>query len=235
MEEQEQVGRDSQAAVAEAEPESPDATVGDGENGAGDAQEGDGASPASSRMTALAAQAREQRGDGVITVAEATAAEEDELREAAAAGEELEDPDWEKVQDWLLSDQVDVTIRRLDLKVGGTDKDPVFLPWIIKAIPIEVIRQAEREARGNPNRAQRRGAAQQQAAQYDELRANLRIIVEGTHLPDIKKVAVEQGIGDPTELLRRKLAYRPGLIARVAGEILNLSGFDDADVRAAEN
>jgi hypothetical protein len=141
-----------------------------------------------------------------------------------------DEADLETVQEWLLSDEAEVNTRKLRVRLGGPDDNPIIAPWFIRAIGIDVIRSAEREAAG-ANRAARRG----QTAQYDELRANLRIVVEGTHTPDLKELAQQKGLRDPATLVERKFKYRPGVIAQIAGEIMALSGFDQEDVRAAGN
>lgn len=142
-------------------------------------------------------------------------------------------PDLDDIQaatDWLLSDTTQVNTKKLEIRVGGSDENPVYVGWVIRAIDVNVIRAAEREAMGN--RASRRAAAD---TGYDELKANLRVVAEGTVEPDVKALAQGQGMRDPTSLLRRRFSFRSGVLASIAAEIMALSGFDADDVRAAGN
>lgn len=158
-----------------------------------------------------------------------------ESRDALATGS-ADEADLETITEWLLSDQTEVNTRRLRIRLGGSDEQPLFAAWFIQAIGIDTIRSAEREAAG-ANRAQRRGQQQQ----YDELKANLRIVAVGTAAvgapngPTLVALAQQKGLRDPVTLIEQKFVKRPGLIAQIAGEIMALSGFDADDVRAAGN
>jgi hypothetical protein len=193
--------------------------------------EGEEAAPGG-HLAELGRKAREMResDDSDVLIVDDDALE---AREAAASGNASED-DWDSVTEWLLGDTVEAMTRKLSIRVGGTDDEPRMMPWIIKAIPIDVIRMAERDATGNQQGQQRRRRPAG-APRYDELKANLRVIVEGTVKPDLKQAAQEAGIADPTVLLQRRLAMRVGVVAQIAGEIMSLSGFDESDVQAAGN
>jgi hypothetical protein len=138
------------------------------------------------------------------------------------------DEDVATATEWLLSDEQVVNTRKMRVRLGGSDDAPVMGGWVIRAIGVDVIRSAEREAQGN--RQQRR-----QGQEYDELKANLRVVAEGTIEPDLKAIARQKGIADATVLLRQRFQYRSGVIAQIAGEIMSLSGFDFEDVKAAGN
>jgi hypothetical protein len=138
------------------------------------------------------------------------------------------DEDVATATEWLLSDEQVVNTRKMRVRLGGSDDEPVMGGWVIRAIGVDVIRSAEREAQGN--RQQRR-----QGQEYDELKANLRVVAEGTIEPDLKAIARQKGIADATVLLRQRFQYRSGVIAQIAGEIMSLSGFDFEDVKAAGN
>lgn len=216
----EQIAADQALARAGRPPEAlggPPAPVTDG------AENGEGDEPVEPQRSGHMAKVANAERPDVLAVEDEYA----DARERAAAGVAAED-DWEAVTEWLLSDTSDVITRKLMLRVGGGDDDPQILPWIIRAVGIDVIRTAEREAAGN--RQQRRDGQG-----YDELKANLRIVVEGTVRPDLKPLARGKGLADATVLVQRRFAYRPGLIAQIAGEIMSVSGFDADDVRAAGN
>jgi hypothetical protein len=158
-----------------------------------------------------------------------------EARDNVLAGSK-DEADLETVTEWLLSDDAEVNTRKLTVRLGGSDDRPVIAAWYIRAIGIDTIRSAEREASG-AGKPQRRGQAQQ----YDELAANLRIVTEGTAAigapdgPDLKALAKQKGIADGVILLERRFRFRPGAIAQIAGEVMALSGFDQSDVQAAGN
>jgi hypothetical protein len=149
----------------------------------------------------------------------------DKLRDGVPTDEE----DLAAATEWLLSDEQTVNTRKLRIRVGGSDEDPLYVGWVIKAIGVDVIRSAEREASG-ANRAARRAGSQ-----YDELKANLRIVAQGTVAPDVAAAANAKGMRDPASWLERKFRYRSGVLTQIAGEIMSLSGFDAEDVKAAGN
>lgn len=156
---------------------------------------------------------------------------EDEHREAMdRVGEgRADEDDVSAATEWLLADEQQVNTRKLRVRLGGSDDNPLESDWIIRAIGVDVIRAAEREATGN--RAQRRSPD----GGYDELKANLRVVAEGTVSPDLKDLARQRGFADPVVLLRQRFQYRSGVLTQIAGEVMSLSGFDGEDVRAAGN
>jgi hypothetical protein len=173
------------------------------------------------RRIASAAQAAREEGDVVV------ADEEDRgsvKRVAAGRGDE---DDVAVTTEWLLADEQQVNTRKLMVRLGGSDDNPVNGPWIIRAIDTNVIRSAEREAAGDNRAARRAGSG------YDELKANLRVVAEGTVVPDLKQLARQKGLADPVILLRQRFQFRVGVITALAAEIMALSGFDQDDVRAA--
>jgi Phage XkdN-like tail assembly chaperone protein, TAC len=147
----------------------------------------------------------------------------------AAKGQNLSPEDRSEALDWFLSedpDGIEAETRTLDLNFG-TQADPQWVPWTVQAVGIDEMRAIRRRA---TNRAERRRGA----AEFDEYRVNLEMIVTATVDPDIKKAAAIQGIADPAEALRIRLQKRPGFIAQIAAEIMSLSGFDEDDVKEAD-
>lgn len=69
----------------------------------------------------------------------------------------------------------------------------------------------------------------------DEMEANLRIVVEGLIDPDLKDPAMltvrGQKYMDPADALKARFAFKPGLIDQLAGKIVQVSGYDDSDVK----
>jgi hypothetical protein len=65
----------------------------------------------------------------------------------------------------------------------------------------------------------------------DPMKANLGIASEGTIKPDLKAIADGIGTQDVGEVLKRRMAHKPGLIDQIASEVLTVSGYNDDDVR----
>lgn len=183
------------------------------------------------RMAAAAAEGARELGEGQLI------ASDDPVREALTrlADDTPTAEDMALGLEWLLSDQQEVNTRELKVRAGGPDDKPVFLSWIIRAANTDEIRQAEREGEGVANRAQRRS---QEPVEADQVRANLRLIctatmqVNGEPLGDLARKA---GHADPAVWLRKRFHYRAGLIPAMAGQVMDLSGFAQDDVRAVGN
>lgn len=188
-------------------------------------QEGPGA-----RMAAAAAEAAKALPEGDLIAAA------NPVRDAMKrlADDKMTEEDMALGLDWLLSDEQEVNTRELKVRAGGADDAPVYLSWIIRAANTDEIRQAEREGEG-ANRAQRRG---QEAAEADQVRANLRLICTATIQVNGKplgELSNSKGIRDPAVWLRNRFHYRAGLIPALAGQVMELSGFAQDDVRAVGN
>jgi hypothetical protein len=184
---------------------------------------------AARRMAERAAQHRADDADDVSVVGDEYRDSVERVRSSTDRSKPSQD-DIAAATEWLLSDEQVVNTRKLRVRVGGSDEEPVYVGWVIGAIDVNVIRMAEREAMGS-NRAQRRDPT----GGYDELKANLRVVAEGTIEPDVKQLAAAQGMRDPTTLLMRRFRFRSGVIANIAAQIMELSGFDTDDVRLAGN
>lgn len=151
---------------------------------------------------------------------------------AARDGRRLSDGEKSSALDWFLNEDpagADET-KKLELNFG-TEEEPSWVDWVIKPVPMEVMRAIRRKA-ANTRLARTTG-------EVDEYRVNLEIVVEGTIDPDIREAArifgeENRGPADPVDALRAKFQNKPGYIAQIAGKIMTLSGFNDEDVREAE-
>ena len=163
----------------------------------------------------------------------------------AAAGKQLQAPEAQRALDFFLSEEGQAVLEEevthtLVLNFGGpTDEDwrvidpdrpPRKILWTIKPVEETVITRIFREAAGagGQNRAQGRRAR----GPADE-NTNLRIVAAGTADPAPEAVAQATGIADPTTAFKAWFRRKPGLITQVADAILDLSGFNDDDVRDA--
>lgn len=129
---------------------------------------------------------------------------------------------------WFMSDAPAPPVTRtFGLNVGRYDEaggvwEDFFVDWTVTAISREKIREIQRMSVP---------ARQRSGGTMDATRANLGIAAEGTTTPDIASIAAQLGTQDLAEVLRRRLAHKAGLIDQIAGEVLTVSGYDDADLR----
>ena len=116
---------------------------------------------------------------------------------------------------------------RLYINVG-TPRRPKKILWVIQALDRHTIRRIEESVTSSRGVQQGRGAS-------PEVRfiTSVRIVVEGTVVPDLKAGAMQIGIGSPHDFLEESLKFKSGLIEQIAGEVYGLSGFDQSDVSDA--
>lgn len=153
--------------------------------------------------------------------------------EAAREGRKLTDGEATSALDWFLNEDPSAAAEETELKElnFGTQDNPKWVPWTIKAVPMETMRSIRKKAQGT--------RLARTTGETDEYRVNLEIVVEGTVDPPIKEATAtlnREGrfSGDPVDALRAKFQPKPGYIAQLAGAIMTLSGFNDEDVRDAE-
>lgn len=174
-------------------------------------------------MEAATAQQEQQQGR------EAEASKDpnhEAVKRVAANARHPEKNDPQDVKDataWFLSneDTGGISTKSFDLNVG-LDRDH-FVTWTVQAIEREKIREIRRMSRPARLRAQQ--------GEVDEMAANLGIAAAGTIEPDLNAIAAQIGSQDSADVLRRRLAHKPGLIDQVAAEVLAVSGYDDDDIR----
>lgn len=151
---------------------------------------------------------------------------------AAMAGEKGRRPTDREVDsatEWFMSDEppegeADLE-HTIELNVGGPDENTEhYVAWTVKPIDLDELRRIRRQA--TSSRAQRRAGGDG----YDEVAANIKTVIAGTVDPDLIGAAREKGT-NPEVLLRGKFRHKPGLLAQLSGQIMALSGYDDADVR----
>lgn len=115
----------------------------------------------------------------------------------------------------------------LIVNVGGVGDARKDIRWKIKALDGPLIRKIRENAESLVRRQGSSGAGATSAG----FNANVRIVIEGSTDPDIKTLARQQGIADPTAMLEVVLQKKQGLIDQIAGSILTLSGYDQDDVQ----
>jgi hypothetical protein len=135
---------------------------------------------------------------------------------------------------WFLDDEEPEFTRTLELNVG-TDEDPKWIPWTIRALDADEIRRLNKQSEGG-NRAGRRGL---NTGERDPDLASRRIVCAATVKPDLVEVAKAKGVqvahGDalwaPMQVLAWRFRAKPGLIIQLANDVFGLSGYDDEDIR----
>jgi hypothetical protein len=175
---------------------------------------------------AAAPPARTRREAVKVAADLATGAQKNgELTEAAA----------ESALEWFMGEEELPVEKVIDVNIGTPDA-PRTLAWTITSIGSDKIEQSRKLAQKGGNRASRRLTTQ--APEIDEVEANARIVVAGTIDPDLREAARRKGApnhpdGDlaAVQLLKHRLRGKPGLIDRIAVEILALSGYDDDDIQ----
>ena len=129
--------------------------------------------------------------------------------------------------EWFLSatDDADLT-HTMQINVGGPN-DPRWLDWTIRPIDGDKLRAIRRRATSK----QRRAAG---LPEFDDMSANIEIMIEGTVSPDLRAAAKSMKMIDPAIGVRTRFSHKPGLVTAIANEILSISGYDDDDVRDLE-
>jgi hypothetical protein len=154
------------------------------------------------------------------------------VKKAAQRGSNLSDEEADAATEWLLSEDPAVApeaTRKLTINVGTAD-EPNEIPWVIRAIDGVVLREIQRST-NNP-RAIRRGGGEP-----DQMEVHARTVVAGTVLPDLAAASRKAAEGRNQTakathvFLAQRFEHKPGLIPQIAAEIMQLSGFDDTDVR----
>lgn len=167
----------------------------------------------------------------------------DAVKEMAVAPPEPKDgriePDEEaKVRDateWLLeafdNPTAEVT-RDLDLNVGSPAA-PVWVKWTIRAVAGDELRRIRARAADTLSENAGRKRSGTLADTQTAYRSNIDIIVAGTAVPDLIRVAAARNVADPGIVIEEAFRSKSGLVEQTAAAIMGLSGYDDEDVRDA--
>jgi hypothetical protein len=153
----------------------------------------------------------------------------DAAARAANGKDKLNDEEQVDALEWFLSD-TDATELTHTFQVNvGTQLKKVWIDWTIKPVDMDRLRAIRRRSAQGGSRRQRA-----QGEQFDEVAANVQIVLEGTIDPDLRAAGKQLGAADPSFAVRGRFAHKPGLLAQIAGEIMSLSGYDDEDVREVD-
>lgn len=124
---------------------------------------------------------------------------------------------------WFMSEK-DANVKAtktIEVDVGATEEH--LVRWRVQAISRERIRQIRNTSRIKRGRGM--------TDDVNDVKANLLIATEGTIEPDLVAIAKEVGAPEPSVVLDKRMAHKPGLIDQIAGTVLEVSGYDDDDIR----
>lgn len=130
--------------------------------------------------------------------------------------------------EWFLSDTEEYLEHEFQINVGSLSKKR-WVTWTVRPVDADKIRRIRRQSQ--PRSAARRG----NTTEFDEVAANIAIVVEGTVIPDVRAAALQKGLRDPADWVRARFQHKPGLLTQIAGEIMSCSGYDDEDVREVDS
>lgn len=154
--------------------------------------------------------------------------------EAAAAGT-ANAKQQQTATDWFMStDAEEVAWAWIDINVAPAGAKEKLVPFKIQVVDRDRIRDLRKQATVEKANG---------TEEIDEMEANLQIAVEGLLEPDLRnkpelRTVRGQEFLDPADALRARFAYKPGIIDQIAGRVVQISGYNDKDVkevRAAGN
>lgn len=156
-----------------------------------------------------------------------------EVERVAQHADQTEPQEKQDALDWFLAeDSGDAVEPTYTIQINvSTDIDhPQWIDWQIKPIPSQRIDYLRRTFSMQPNREQRRRG---QTADLDAARFNAALVFEATVYPDLEQPLRTKGFRDGAELITWRFRGKPLLVDQIAGEILQRSGGDEADLRTA--
>lgn len=147
---------------------------------------------------------------------------EDAVRRVAEADDpgSLKTDDVISATDWFLSQDVEpLPADAFELNVSGT-KAKKWVRFEIEAVGRDLMQRI------------RRDSADEEGME-DEAKGNAYLAIQGLTSPDLSDERQRGGLADPYDALMRMLGHKPLLIDVIARRILQISGGDMEDVRAA--
>lgn len=129
--------------------------------------------------------------------------------------------------DWFLSDtEEEVAFGLVPVNVAGPGQKERIVNFKVQVVDRDKIRALRKESERTVNGER----------EVDDMEANLKILVEGLLEPNVKgdasmRVVRGERYMDPADALKARFAHKPGLIDQLAGKIVQISGYDEADVK----
>lgn len=132
--------------------------------------------------------------------------------------------------DWFLDDddsEAGLT-QVVQLNVAGPDEPENWIDWTIRSLDLDTI-DAIRQRHRRGNRQQRREGT----ATVDEMATAVAIVTTATVVPNLEEIRQRKQAVSAEHVLRHRFRGKGGLIIQLSGKVLELSGYDDDDVREA--
>lgn len=133
---------------------------------------------------------------------------------------------------WFLEDDADSEplTHTFSINVAGPDEEERLVDWTIRSLDMDTIDGIRTRARAS-SRAQRRAGAT--GGDVNEMKAALGMVAAATVVPDLDEVRRAKNAVNREEVLQHRFRAKPGLILQISGKVLELSGYDEEDVREA--
>lgn len=143
----------------------------------------------------------------------------------ATTTDEIDATEWFMESDVPTDEEVAPTVLKVNV---GTVEKPKRIVWKIVPLPdgeFRKFRQASlpRAARRDPR----------QMGNIDDSKYHALVVVAASVDPNFNEIAKRKGVADPADVLRHRLAHKPGLIAQISGYVSDISGFDENDLEVA--
>jgi hypothetical protein len=139
---------------------------------------------------------------------------------------------------WFMEDDETIEgpppLTAIELNVG-TAESPKWVEWKIRPLDMDTIDAIRQRARGGSRTARRRG----EIGEVNEMRAALGMVVAATIDPNLAEIARKKSdtgsryAVSPEEVLKHRFRDKPGLILQISGKVMEVSGYDDEDLREA--
>lgn len=132
--------------------------------------------------------------------------------------------------EWFMADDPDEAPaqRKLELDVSTDPDHPKIIEWVVQALERETIQQIRDKAKKAPGR---RRARQGDESAENVAVANTRIAAAGTLYPNLRDERVRGDFMDPADALKYRFRNKSGIIDQIAGHVIEVSGYDEADVQ----
>lgn len=142
-----------------------------------------------------------------------------------SVADEVDATEWFMEADVPTEEETQPTVLKINV---GTVEKPKRITWRIVPLPdaeFRKFRQASlpRSARRDPR----------QMGNIDDSKYHALVVVAASVDPNFREVAQRKGVADPADVLRNRLAHKPGIIAQISGYVSDISGFDEADLEVA--
>lgn len=132
------------------------------------------------------------------------------------------------MEDDYTSGSEDFVTATIEVNVGGPGQERL-IPWVVRSLDQDTI-QAIRDRSRVGNRRQRRDTGTEDV---NEMKAATGMVAAATIDPDLEEVRKAKNVPSREMVVEHRLRHKPGLILQISGKIMEISGYDEDDVRDA--